>query len=211
MADADGKEEEERGGESEGGRGAKPGGGGGGRGAKPGGGRRAAKAEREELEGKEDAGGARGEGKAGVGGRGEGEKGREEEKEDEAKEEIEEEDKATEEGRRRGGKVKGREEEEAEREAKPESEKGKRREPGDKAEATVATAEGATLTPCNWSVPRETLIVIPTLEVMGPPQMRKPRTIYIRYTHRHSMGGGRSTKLSAAPHQGIPSSAPQKA
>ena len=92
-----------------------------------------------------------------------------------------EEDKVTEEGRiGRGGKAKGQEEEEAEREAKPESEKGNGRAPGDKAEATV---EGATLTTPNWSVPRETLIIIPTLELMGFPKDENPElAIYDTYT-----------------------------
>ena len=132
-------------------------------------------AEKEEPEEKK-AEGARRDGKAGEGGRGS-----EEEKEDEAKEEEEEEAKETEEERRGGG-GKERGQEEAEREANPESEKGKRREPGERAEATVATAEGATLTTRRWSVPRETLIV------REPPQIRNPRPSYIR--HRHSMGGG---------------------
>ena len=124
-----------------------------------------------------------------------------------------EEDKATEEGRiGRGGKAKGQEEEEAEREAKPESEKGNGREPGDKAEATVATVEGATLTTRNWSVPCETLIIIPTLELMGPPKDENPElAIYDTHTDTGWGGGVDPLESSAAPHHGIPYSAPQKA
>ena len=54
-------------------------------------------------------------------------------------------------------------------EAKPESEKGERREPGNKAEATETTAEGATVTTCRWSVPRETLRIRPRPELRESP------------------------------------------
>ena len=100
----------------------------------------------------------------GVEGRGEG-GGREERREAEAGEEEAKE----EEEERGGGKERGREEEAAEKELKPESENGKRREPGDKAEATETTAEGATLTTRRWSVPRETLRVRPRPELREPP------------------------------------------
>ena len=133
---------------------------------------------------------------------GEGGIGSEEEKEDEAKEGKEEENKEVEEGRRGGGgKEKGQEEEEAEREAKPESEKGKRREPGDKAEATVATAEGATLTTRNWSVPRETLTVIPTPELRVPPKFEIPElATYDTHTDTVLGGGGGKIHLSCRQH-----------
>ena len=140
-----------------------------------------AEAKKEEREEKE--GGAEGEGKAGVGGRG-GE-GREERKkaeagEEEAKEEEEE---------RGGGKERRREEEAAEREAKPESEKGKRREPGDNAEATETTAEGATLITHRWSVPSETLRVRPMPELRESPTLETP-DLATYDTHRDTVLGG---------------------
>ena len=47
------------------------------------------------------------------------------------------------------------------------------------------------LTTRNWSVPRETLIIIPTLELMGPPKDENPElAIYDTHTDTGWGGGG---------------------
>ena len=147
-----------------------------------------AEAGKEEREEKER--GAKGKGKAG--GRGEGGGGSEERKEVEASEEqVEEEE--------RGGKERGREEEAADREAKPESEEGKRREPGDNAEATETTVEGATVITRRWSVPRETLRVRPMPELREPPTLETP-DLATYDTRTDTEGGGGDILLNRWQH-----------
>ena len=122
----------------------------------------------------------------------------EEDKEEEAKEEE----------RGRGGKEKEYERrKQAEREAKPESEKRKRREPGDKAETTETTAEGATLiTRRLVRTEQNTKSNRPTPELTEPPTVETPDlATYDIHTETVWGGGGGEILLSssAAPHQVI--------
>ena len=86
-----------------------------------------------------------------------------------------------------------------EREAKPESEKGKRKEPGDKAEATETTVEGATLATRRWSVPRQTLRVRPKPELREPPTVETP-DLAIYDTHTDTVWGGGGILLKPRQH-----------
>ena len=70
----------------------------------------------------------------------------------------------------------------------PESEKGKRREPGDKAETTVTTAEGATSTR-NWSIPRKTPQDWPKPELREPPKLNN-LDLATDGTHTVTLRGG---------------------
>ena len=61
------------------------------------------------------------------------------------------------------------------------------------------------------SLSEQTLIGSPTQDIMGPPKLDNPELSTNGTDTDTGWGGGNPLESSAAPHQGIPTSAPQKA